>query len=108
MESTAAAATTDLRGGQTIYALDGGGAAVEAGQEGLDQGDGAVDVGDAVGDRVGVEETLAEPDDRVGQGRGVQAGLEAAAVTLEVDEPLQRGGHALVDGAAGAGEQAQR
>jgi len=81
---------------------------VQAGEQGLDDGGGAVDVGRPVGDHVGVQEALADPDDRVGQRRGVQAGVEAPPAALQVDERLQRAGHPPVHGAAGPGQQAQR
>ena len=64
--------------------------------------------GAQVGNHVGVQEALADPDDRVGQRRGVQAGVEAAAIAFEIDEFLKGAGHTPVHGAAGPGQQAQR
>jgi NADPH-dependent curcumin reductase len=97
--------------GKLILALLGHRGAVhqvEPAEQGLDDRHGAAGVGGAVGDHVGVEEALADPDDREGQRPGIQAGVERAAAAFEVDEVLQRFGHPLVHRAAGAGQDAQR
>ena len=50
--------------------------------------------GGAVGEYVGVEEALADADDRVGESGRVQVGVERAAIAFELDKPRQGGGHA--------------
>ena len=52
---------------------------VESAEESLDDRDRPADGGGAVGDHVGIEETIGDPDDREGQRGGIQAGVERAA-----------------------------
>ena len=56
-------------------------AQVEPVQQGLDDDDRAADAGGTVGDHVGIEETIGDPDDREGQRGSLQAGVERAAAS---------------------------
>ncbi len=57
---------------------------------------------------VGIQEALADPDDRVSERGGVQLGVEAAAAALKIDKPLQGCGHAGRGDAAAPGKDPQR